>query len=358
MAIKIQSTVDYDLVCSELGITKEQLFSLSTAKVPKIKEPKIDEIIDNFLIHLNQLVNIGKRSESTFETYSNFLIRFKKYLSQKDTSIETMSSIYTLNEQLLYSFISTLEPRKNSSLSPYTLNKYTGIIKALLKYAYYTDYIEKDLTYKFENHKTEIFPRYFTSKQAKNILKVSLNRTYGYRWRAMVCFLLSTGCRSEEIVTVKVKDFDIENNIIRIMGKGKKERIVPLFPEVKRVILKYLEMSGTEWTRNHEGLLFCHDEGELRKKPILTRTIRYQVKNILSDSGLIDQGFSPHSFRHTFAVNCLRSGMNLAYLTQILGHTNPETTRIYVQLLPLDLRDEVLNKYPLQFEKLIKELID
>lgn len=355
MAIKIQSSIDYDQVCIELGITKEQLFSLSTIKPPQKKELNIDEVINNFLTHLKQLVDIGKRSYTTFETYNNFLSRFKKYVLEKEYESK---SIYTLNEQLLHSFISTLEPRKDSTLSTYTLNKYTGIIKALLKYAYHTDCIEKDLTYKFETLKTEIYPRYFTNNQAINILRVSLNRTYGYRWRAMVCFLLSTGCRAEEIVSIKVKDFDIDNQTIRVLGKGKKERIIPMYPEVKRVILKYLCMSGTKWTSSHQGLLFCQDEGNLRNKPILTRSLRYQIKNILSDSGLTDQGYSTHSFRHTFAVNCIRAGMNLAYLTQILGHSNPETTKIYVQLLPQDLRDEVLNKFPLQFEKLIKEIIE
>ena len=76
----------------------------------------------------------------------------------------------------------------------------------------------------------------------------------------------------------------------------------------------------------------------------------------MKDTGLDLEQYSTHSFRHTFAANSLKAGMRIEYLSQVLGHTNPATTTIYVQLFSEDLKNEVM-KYPFPFEDLLKQLI-
>lgn len=71
----------------------------------------------------------------------------------------------------------------------------------------------------------------------------------------------------------------------------------------------------------------------------------------------LNEDFTVHSFRHTFSINCLKAGMKLHYLTQILGHEDPKTTKIYTTLLPHDLRDEVMKFFPFPLEKLLNDII-
>ena len=204
-----------------------------------------------------------KRSETTLKTYENFLLRLRKFIS----NIRPQMIIDEFNETLLYQFLENCLPRKGEKLSHYTTNKYVAITRKLFGYAYSLDFINKDLTHRFEMNKTTLLPRYFQDDQVKQIIKYSIRRTYGYRWRAMVCFLLSTGCRLSEIINVKVKDFDIENELIFIKGKGNKERYIPMYDEVKQIIIKYLEMTHlSKWDRYNNGYLFSRDDGIEKEK--------------------------------------------------------------------------------------------
>lgn len=103
------------------------------------------------------------------------------------------------------------------------------------------------------------------------------------------------------------------------------------------------------------GYLFSQDEGLIREKQILPRSVQQLVRNLFDEIGL-GNDFTVHSFRHTFAVKCLKSGIKEQYLMQMLGHEDPKTTAIYTKLLPLDLKNEVMKFYPFPFEDILNEL--
>ncbi len=190
------------------------------------------------------------------------------------------------------------------------------------------------------------------------VLKAALQKTYGYRKRAMLIFLLGTGCRVSELTNMRVSDFNVKENLIFVRrGKRNKERYIPMFKEVKKSILDYLQLSGVpEWKSDIDGYLFSRDDGLVRERKILDRSVQYLVRGLFDNIGL-DNNFTVHSFRHTFAVKCLKSGMKQQYLMQILGHDDPKTTAVYTKLIPHDLKEEVMKKYPFPFEDLLKELI-
>ncbi|MFA9559670.1 tyrosine-type recombinase/integrase [Evansella sp. AB-rgal1] len=370
MARELKSQIDYEQVCNELGIRMEDLIALAQngPNVVQEKQVRVTTIINDFLEHLKILVEITKRAETTFTTYENFLLRLKDFINEKNPNL----TLQEFNEKTLDKFLRTCKPRcvtgndqkykfeNEKKLSNNTINKYTAIVRELIKFAYTQDYIRKDLSHRFEYaQKGALLPRYFTDDQIEMILAKSLKRTYGYRWKAMICFMLGTGCRISEVTNLRVKDFDIENDLIYIYdGKGNKDRTVIIYPEVKKIILRYLQTSELKkWDRYNEGFLFARDEGDKREKKISDRSLQYQIDNILHDSFPKTEQHTTHSFRHTFAVNCLKAGMKIEYLSQLLGHTNPSTTSIYVQLLPADLRDEVMTKYPFPVEALLKEII-
>lgn len=161
--------------------------------------------------------------------------------------------------------------------------------------------------------------------------------------------------RVSELSNLKVKDFDVDKKLIYTLGKDNKERYIPLYPEVEKAVLLYLKKNNAD-IRIANGYLFSWQTGNVRKKPISIRSIQNNFLKIAHEIDL-DKRFSPHSFRHTFAVNCLKADMQLIYLSQILGHESPATTAIYTQLLPHDLQQIVEEKYPLPLEKLIKQLL-
>jgi site-specific recombinase XerD len=360
MVMRIKSDLDYEKFCNELGITLEDLINLQQQKsYPKINTPQvktnilISEAITKFKDHLVILNKGNKRSDSTLSTYTNFLDRFNKFIQDKDAKI----TVDKLNEELLMEMLNISKPRKDETLSVRTINKYVSILRKLIFFCFDKDFIERDYRYRFTINNVDSLPRYLSNSQLQLVLKKALQRTYGYRCRAMIIFLAGTGCRVSELVNMRVKDFNINEKLIYVYnGKGKKDRVIPMFKEVEKAILHYLRLSGIkEWNNYCEGFLFCRDEGDKREKNLTVNSVQYLVRNIFKEMNL-NKDYTVHSFRHSFSVNCLKAGIPLHYLTQILGHDDPKTTQIYLKLHPVDLKEEVNKHYPFPFENLLKEL--
>lgn len=357
MTIKRMTNIDYEGLCDELGITVEELVTLVKSKdkeSTKVKKQiQITVVIDEFMANILQLNSINRRSHQTVTTYINFLGRLKNHIEK----IYPELNISEMNEDIFFEVIQNGIPRKSENLAVNTINKYLAILRSMFSFAYDRGYLTKDIRYKFPIQKVTTLPRYLNDTQIDQVLRAALQKSYGYRKRAMLIFLLGTGCRISELTQMKVCDFNVNENLILIRnGKGNKDRYVPMFNEIKVAILHYLKISGiSEWDIELNGYLFSSQEGIEREKKISNRSIQALVRDLF-DNIHLDRDFTVHSLRHTFAVKCLKSGMKLQYLMQILGHEDPKTTAIYTQLLPLDLKEEVMKHYPFPFEKLLKEL--
>ncbi|MFT4416031.1 tyrosine-type recombinase/integrase [Fredinandcohnia humi] len=350
MPIEIRSSINYEEVCRELGISLESLYSLVNQSeelfIKEENEYSIIEVIDDFINHIKS--KRGLYSANTAKYYISFLTRFKVFLE----SYSSTKYIEEINEDLLMAF---LQGQNITSIG--TINTYKAITRKLITFAYENDILTKNIRYRFTKHKYHLLPKYFSDEQIKSILKLTLNRTHGYRWRAVFITLLGTGLRVSELVNLRVRDINIKEQLIYTIGKGNKERYIVLYPEVKNALINYLNLIGLEINqRNRDCYIFCKDYDKDKKIHISVRSVQYTLKNILKKLNY-DSRLTVHSFRHTFAVNCLRSGMKLEYLSQVLGHDDPKTTTIYTKLFPVDLREEITGKYPIPFEKIIKEIM-
>jgi site-specific recombinase XerD len=359
MSNKIHSNLDYETLCSELGITLDELIFYINNKDSAFTEKKVIytpvlKVIEPFKKYLVSLNKVSKRSDSTLETYFNTLDRFKAYIERTDPEI----TLDLLNENFILDFLAESEPRKGEKLSNNTYNKYLSIIKSMLFFCYENQYIDKDIRGRFELYEIGTLPRYLSDAQLETVIKKALQKSYGYRCRAMLTFLVGTGCRVSELVKMKVNQFNVKEKLIYVIkGKGNKDRVIPMFNEVEDEILHYLKISGTpEWDENNNGFLFCRDEGT-RKIGLTKNSVQYLVRNLFKEMGM-DNDYTVHTFRHTFAVNCLKSGMPFHYLQQIMGHEDPSTTQIYTELLPKDLQNEVMKYYPFPFEKLLHDILN
>lgn len=343
-------------ICTQLGISETALIKLreasndefSTVQKPYENNKTAIFVIDKYQDHLRTLVNINKRSSQTAKTYNNFLIRVKSHISSNYPSLK----INELNEVILNEII-TKENKENHKYSVRTINKYNAIMKSILKFAYHNDFSSKDFRHKFTIEKTVLLPRYIKEEDLPKILENAKKLSKPHRCRAIIMFLLMTGCRVGEISLVKVKDFDIEKNLITLLGKRNKKRDVPMFPELKDEILYYLQKSGMKkWDPNCEGFLFARDENMIRNRNFPIRTIERTVERIRKFTPELSY-ITAHSFRHTFSVYCLKSGIKEHLLTDMLGHSDPKSTMTYTKLRGEDLRDAIMNKFPFPFEKLL-----
>lgn len=360
MAIEKKSNYSLEEISKQLGVTPLALKSFLELKDNEsYLNPNHTEellalfVIDEYHKNLKLLVQINKRSNETWTTYNNFLIRVKSYLKANCSSLK----ITELNEIVLHKIIQS-STKKKERYAIKTLNKYSAIMKSIMTYAFEMNYTKVDFGYKFKIENGTLLPRYIKDGDVSKILKTVESFSKPYRCRAMIIFLLGTGCRVSEISNIKVKDFDVENDLIFIhKGKGNKDRYIPMFNEVKEEILEYLRKSGMEkWDSKCKGYLFARDEDLERTRNFPIRTIEHLAERIrvrLPDMYAI----TPHTFRHTFAVKCLKIGISLHNLSLILGHSDPKTTMIYTQLYNEDLKEQVTNKFPFPFENLLNQVI-
>ncbi len=179
-------------------------------------------------------------------------------------------------------------------------------------------------------------PVYLTEEEVSKLLDIPLNTEYDYRNKAMLELLYATGLRISELVNLKVNDIDFDECIVRVFGKGKKERIVP----IADVALKYLKM----YLNNYRGLILKDTLSDYifisnSKKNISRQGFFKILKSEAKRSG-IDKEVSPHVLRHSFATHLLSHGANLRIIQELLGHEDISTTEIYAHLINEKLKDD------------------
>lgn len=175
------------------------------------------------------------------------------------------------------------------------------------------------------------------------IAAIDLSKNEGHRNRAMLETLYSCGLRVSELVNLKFSDLFFEEGFVRILGKGNKERLVPVSPTVEHEIGIY-----EQFIRRHqhiqpgnENIVFLNRRGAK-----LTRVMVFTIiKNLAHEIGL-KKTISPHTFRHSFATHLLEGGANLRAIQEMLGHESITTTEIYTHLDQRFMREAILSYHP------------
>jgi len=173
---------------------------------------------------------------------------------------------------------------------------------------------------------TVIMPT-FTAAQIKALVTYRPKGEYRARLHLLVLFLLDTGCRISEALGVRVADVDLDNLLVKLDGKGRKQRIVPFSVELRRQLYRALQKSQPQ------TLVFATSVGAGMQKDNALRA----VKALCRELGFEPPARTLHSFRHTFALNYLRRGGSTFHLQKSLGHSTLEMTRRYANLTTDDL---------------------
>lgn len=160
-------------------------------------------------------------------------------------------------------------------------------------------------------------PKYLSKEEISQILGTA--KKFNYRDFIILLTLWRTGVRNSEVINIRKNDL-VDGQLIVRQGKGKKDRVVPLESELENLLRLYSDRLG------YRDILFSLSDR--------------QVRNIVYKYSPDEWAVHPHTFRHSFAVHCLKNGMNLRTLQKILGHTSLTTTQVYLDLVGKDLADD------------------
>jgi integrase/recombinase XerD len=202
--------------------------------------------------------------------------------------------------------------------------------------------VESDPTERIESPRAwQRLPGFLTRDEATRLVESpSADHPHYWRDRAVLETLYATGVRVSELVTARVASLDLEEGLLQVLGKGSRERIVPVGRTAGEVLRRYLrDVRPTLEGPANAGALFLNHRG----RPLSRAAIWTLVKRAAERSG-VAKAVSPHTLRHTFATHLLEGGADLAAVQELLGHADISTTQIYTHV-EREYLHEVHRKY-------------
>lgn len=188
---------------------------------------------------------------------------------------------------------------------------------------------------------TKHLPEYLTEEEVGKLLDVEVKSPYDYRNKTILELLYSSGIRISELVNIKTSNYDSEECLIRIMGKGSKERIVPLGDYAINIMNDYINNYRPLINKKHTDYVFVNNRGDKISRQFIFKVIKKEAlkKGIKKD-------ISPHTLRHTFATHLLKNGADLRIIQELLGHENISTTQIYTHVTNNKLKSDYETYFP------------
>lgn len=229
-------------------------------------------------------------------------------------------------------------------IGPRSQSRILSGVRAFYRYLLLDGFISDDPTELLEfPHLGEHLPEVLSTEEVDRLEEaIDLSKWEGHRNRAIIEVLFSCGLRVSELVNLKLSDLFLDEQFMRITGKGAKERLVPISPRaVKELSFWFDDRSHMDIKRGEEDYVFLN-----RRGAHLTRTmILIMVKRLAEDAG-IQKTISPHTLRHSFATVLLEGGADLRAIQAMLGHERIGTTEIYTHIDTTTLRREILEHHP------------
>lgn len=229
-------------------------------------------------------------------------------------------------------------------ISPRSQCRILSGVRAFYKYLYLDGYIKDDPTELLESPKLgDHLPEVLTTEEVDRLEQaIDLSKWEGQRNKAIIEVLFSCGLRVSELVNLKMSALYLDEQFVRIMGKGSKERLVPISENaIKQLKYWFIDRSQMNIKPGEEDYVFLN-----RRGAHLTRTmILIMIKRLGAEAG-IQKTISPHTLRHSFATALLEGGADLRAIQSMLGHESIGTTEIYTHIDTHTLREEILNHHP------------
>lgn len=287
----------------------------------------MQKLFDKFLHYL-----MAERylSEHTVQAYKRDINQFLAFLETK-TSVKTF---HKLKPQHIKDFLKYL--KRSLKINPKSASRKLSALKALSQYL-------------FKNHRVPLFtkgisfpklpkqlPKHLSEEQVHNILKVAAEDTSvtGQRNKIMIALLYTCGLRVSELLSLQTHNINFEEHCLHVLGKGGKERVVPIPQEILPLLKYYIEQVQPALIKNSDKMMTDHLFPVLYAGKVRAMTrqgLFHIIRNIAHQAGLV-HSISPHVLRHSLATHLLKKGANLRILQMLLGHEKLTTVQVYTHL--------------------------
>ncbi len=286
----------------------------------------MDTYIEKYLEYLKIQKNY---SINTIEGYEEDIEFFKKFL---DKNSYNFLEVEYKDIRQFFNYMDSLKLSKN------TISRKISSLRNFYKYLARNNYIKYNpFSLTKGPKKDKLLPKFLYYNELEEMFNICDTTTfYGLRDRLILEILYATGIRVGELEYMKIKDINLYENKIKILGKGNKERIV-YFGEYTREILDLYLKQRTD--KNEYLLINNH------KERLTSRGIRYILNKIIAKTS-IETKISPHMLRHTFATHMLNEGCDLLSVQELLGHESLRATQVYTHVTNDRLKDVYLKTHP------------
>ncbi|MBU4376330.1 MAG: tyrosine recombinase XerC [Candidatus Omnitrophica bacterium] len=277
--------------------------------------------IDKFVNYLNIEKNA---SHHTIVNYSVDLRDFAKFLGE--TSVENVSYLF------LRKYLANM---KAKNYSKRTVARKLASLRSFFKFLYREGYIKANPSSGIATPKLDKKLPIFLGPDEVSRLIESPNEkdAAGLRDRAIMETLYSTGIRVSELVGMSLDNVDFIGGVVKVFGKGKKERLAPIGDKALRAIRNYLDKRGVA-RLNDKKAVFLNKGGSRLTDRSIRRVLEKYIKRVS-----LREGVSPHTLRHSFATHLLNRGADLRSVQELLGHMNLSTTQIYTHVTTERLKE-------------------
>ncbi len=284
------------------------------------------EYVDDFK---NYLTIDKNYSNNTVESYIRDLRFFLEYtnlkvdqISKKDIDNYILHIFKTYNESSINRIVASIK----------SFYKYLSTYKGMVNVSEDVESIKRKKT----------LPNYLTIKEVDQLLDIKLEKPFDYRNKAMLELLYASGMRASELINLDVDNVDIVNMVVRVFGKGSKERIIPLSKISINYLDQYINIYREQlFVKNQKptNALFLNNHGNR-----ISRVGLYKMIGEIAIKQGIKKEITPHVLRHSFATHMIECGADIRSVQELLGHENVVTTEIYTHLANNFIKDSY-NEY-------------
>lgn len=290
------------------------------------------ERIEDFIVYLR----IDKKySENTIDAYHSDLMRYYKYVNEvehKDFS--------TIKKKEIKNYLNYLN---DSGLDQRTVSRNISSIRSFYKFLLIEKYIKTNPSDLLELPKRKkTLPKVLSMEEIDRLLDIPLSDPYSYRNKAMLELMYATGLRVSELMNLKIHDVDLSMAYVRTVGKGGKERVIPIGNIALEALKTYMDEYRSLLLKGKvTDALFLNNHGVG-----MTRQGFFKILKKLAKEKDIKTPFSPHTLRHSFATHLLNNGADLRSIQELLGHSDISTTQIYTHISNQRLKENYQNFHP------------
>ncbi|MFC3388451.1 site-specific tyrosine recombinase XerD [Salinicoccus sesuvii] len=272
-------------------------------------------------------------SQSSISSYRQDLMQYGAFLLEKD-----ISDVSRIETETLIDFLKSM---RASGKSAKTISRMQSTLKNFHQFLVNDNITSHNPALRLHSIKeAKKLPVYLTVEEMERLLSTPDTSIAGIRDKAMMELLYASGLRVSELIDIRITDLNVEMGFIRIMGKGSKERIVPITDYVGKLLKDYISEGRIVLLKaENTDVLFLTNRGSGFTRQGLWKTIKkYELQSGIS------KNITPHTFRHSFATHLIENGADLRAVQEMLGHSDISTTQIYTQISAVKIR-EMYKKY-------------